>query len=127
MIFTGNFSNLEKYKKAGYVPVSIARYPIKNYFGATYTKLAPSKDMLHMGEVEYRKRYAQILSGLNKSEVLNELSKMGSNIVLICYEKEGEFCHRNLVAEWLSEVTGEIKELGDMKPKKVESNQISCF
>jgi len=129
MIATGNFSNLEKYKKAGYIPVSIARYPIKNYTGVTFTKLAPTHDMLSMNEDDYRKKYTQILSRIDKMDVLNELNKLGSKIVLLCYEREGEFCHRKLVAEWLFEVAGEIIELGNMqrKQKYTQTQEELCF
>ena len=124
MIFTGNFSNISKYVKAGYVPVSISLYPPKWYTGYQYKKLAPTYEMLRMAENKYREKYALLLSSLRKEKVLEEIRAfcMGANIVLLCFEKEGEFCHRRLVAEWLQQISGEIKELGDMKPQKKDNS-----
>ena len=55
----------------------------------------------------------QVLSHLNPIEVYNRLEELscGQDIVLICYEKSGDFCHRYLVADWLSKNLGiEVKE-----------------
>ena len=42
----------------------------------------------------------------NADDVVKELYKLAEksqdeDIVLICYEKPGDFCHRHLVANWL--------------------------
>jgi len=55
---------------------------------------------------EYVERYKQKLSELDKAEVLHKLQQISQDnhdkdIVLLCYEKPGDFCHRHLVAEWL--------------------------
>ena len=34
----------------------------------------------------------------------------GKDIALICYEKPGEFCHRNIVREWLKEFGYKVEE-----------------
>ena len=50
---------------------------------------------------EYQK---QVLSLLNPKIVLYELEKMTSKsemVVLLCYEKPKDFCHRHIVADWI--------------------------
>ena len=32
-----------------------------------------------------------------------ELSNNAENIILLCYEKSTDFCHRHLVANWINE------------------------
>ncbi len=56
----------------------------------------------------------------------NEVIKINSNInfedpikvgkelqgmILLCYEKTGDFCHRHLVAEWLREAKFDVEEI----------------
>lgn len=47
---------------------------------------------------------SQVLQNLDPRQVLLELG--GDNVVLLCWEAPGEFCHRLVVAAWLQ------KELG---------------
>jgi hypothetical protein len=103
-IYTGNFANVKKYEAAGYIPVSIARYPLRYYTGLRYSKLAPLDWMLKLPEREYITEYnSRILGALNPSTIVDELNFLskGKDVVLLCYEKEGDFCHRRLVAKWL--------------------------
>ena len=78
-----------------------------------YPALAPTRQMLKMGEAEYRAAYQEILDRLDPRKVYQEL---GEDAVLLCWEKPGEFCHRRLVAEWLEEHLGvtiiELREPG---------------
>jgi uncharacterized protein YeaO (DUF488 family) len=76
---------------------------------AIYKALAPSWSILgnyqaslHTKENQeiYEKRYrTEILAKRNPIEVARDLNGM----VLLCYEKSGEFCHRHIVAAWLYE------------------------
>lgn len=55
---------------------------------------------------EYRERYLHQLSFLSRNDVLKMLEKIsiengGKDIILLCWEKPEEHCHRHLVAEWL--------------------------
>jgi uncharacterized protein (DUF488 family) len=46
---------------------------------------------------------------LNKQEikdVLEELENEGKDIIFLCYEKSGDFCHRHILADWLEENMG---------------------
>lgn len=40
---------------------------------------------------------------LNKLNVEEMYEKLGSDAILLCYEKPGEFCHRHLIAQWFNE------------------------
>ena len=76
------------------------------FTGKQYKKLAPTWDIFNewkkTGSNEiYTKRYKwAILDQLNPQEVYDEL---GANAVLLCYEAPNKFCHRHLVAQWLTD------------------------
>lgn len=53
---------------------------------------------------------SEVLDGLDATNVILDFSRMAygfnvgeNDIALICYEKPADFCHRHLVAEWLSQ------------------------
>ena len=55
----------------------------------------------------------QVLLPLNASEVLSELQSLAGldkDIVLLCYERPTDFCHRHLVSTWFREHGIECKE-----------------
>lgn len=83
-------------------------------------------------EARYNERYInevinkvdlkQVLSNLQKQidmdtldllEVDNVWESKNLHIALVCFEKSGDFCHRNLVAEKLKEVGIPCRELDD--------------
>jgi len=107
---TSNFS------RAGRDPsikcVSIALYAPRGYPKVRrYPALAPTRQMLKMGEAEYRAAYQEILDRLDPRKVYEDL---GENSILICWEAPGKFCHRRLVAEWLEKHLGvTVPELRD--------------
>lgn len=111
-IYTGNFANLRKY--TGLFPVSIA-LTAKGYEGACYRKLNPSWSYMDEPQDIYTLRFNQHLATLNPQAVYNELAALskGKDVVLLCHEKEGDFCHRHLVASWLeANLHITVKELG---------------
>jgi len=95
--------------------VSIACFKPHWFKGRQYSKLAPTVGILerykYTGDakqyvIEYKK---YILDKLDPQEVYDEL---GKDSILLCFEKSGQFCHRNLVANWFKEKLGiEVKEL----------------
>lgn len=102
MIYTGYFAKETMYREAGLVPVSIARYPAKGYRGYKCPVLAPTGQMLHMHEARYVPMYNEtILGKLDPVRLEEELRKLGENVVLLCFERPSDFCHRQLVAKWL--------------------------
>ena len=94
--------------------VSIARSCPAGFKGRVYKKLAPPYSLLKkykedLDEDFYTKEYNEILAKLNPETVYEEL---GPDVVLLCWELSGKFCHRRLVAKWLSDNLGlDIQEI----------------
>jgi uncharacterized protein YeaO (DUF488 family) len=115
MIYTSYYNNLRNIQRyaPNVVPVSISIYPPDWYTGLTYSKLAPKRNFFNEWKINhdndfYVKEFnKQVLSNLDPKEVAKELYEMSnqSDLVLLCYEKPNEFCHRHLVADWLRDVT----------------------
>lgn len=114
-MYTGYFDNCTKYKELGLVPVSIAIRTPPYILDLRYPKLAPTPELFfewkygnHRGDnAYYTKRFVEEVLGKFKdpAEALNELCQMAGTshdrIILLCYEKPGQFCHRHLVANWI--------------------------
>lgn len=112
------------YAKCRRIPHTITRISIAGkapagYRGTEYKVLAPKKEFFMKWKENHDNNYyikcfnEQVLSCLNPVEVYNKLEELscGQDIVLICYEKSGDFCHRHFVADWLSKNLGiEVKE-----------------
>lgn len=117
-IATGNFANVKKYVAAGYYPISIA-ISARYFTGVSYRPLNPERSYMMEHENTYTPKFNRKLELLNPNQVMNDLHKLseGKNVVLLCHEAEGEFCHRRLVAKWLKEKLNiEVPELGKMQP-----------
>lgn len=127
MIYTSYFGRL-KQLSFEIVPVSICVKPPVWYRGLQYKKLAPSYDIL----MEYKRdpnieRYTrrfqkEILDRLDPEEVVKDLNTLIKSdthtfeAALMCYEKPTDFCHRQLVAEWLIKNNFEVEELSAALP-----------
>lgn len=113
-LYTSYFNSTTfEYKDA----VSIAGKSPPYYSGAEYKKLAPKywffEKYKRDGDKEYytKQYYEEVLNKLDPGEVYSDL---GQNAVLLCWEKPGEFCHRHIVAEWLTNaIDVEIREIGE--------------
>ena len=109
-MFTGYFAQYKFYKEHGLQPVSISRVTPQGmpYF-PSLPELAPSYDLIRgikegrLTQEEYTTAYKEHLSKLRKEDILARLSEIGdlSKLVLCCYEKPHDFCHRHIVADWL--------------------------
>ena len=97
--------------------VAISRTQPRGWTGRAYEPLAPSWRLLAaaksgaIDEGEYTRRYrAEVLSKLDPATVRADL---GEDVVLLCWENSGAFCHRRLVAEWFEENLGvSVPEMG---------------
>lgn len=129
-VYTSYFGNLNKLGKAGIVPISIARYSPRWYNGPRYIEVSPTSYMLSSAcsHEEYLQKYNEILSRLNPVKVLEDVKKIsgGRDVALCCYEKPGDFCHRHLLAEWLTKNGYEVKEW-EPEEKKEQTQQLSLF
>lgn len=115
-MLTGYFARLKDYQKINLTPISIAAKAPSWYKGDEYKKLAPKwsfysewKNGSHKGDNNYYIKHfkEEVLDNLDPEQVLKELEGFSGvsedNIILLCYEKSGTFCHRHLVADWLNQ------------------------
>ena len=109
MIYTGCFSEIKKYEQAGLTPVSIAGYAPEDYKGIQFKTLAPKYSWWKewhdkkLSNDWYKTKYQEtVLDKLNPKVIANRLQAFGEKVVLLCYEHPNEFCHRQLVANWLT-------------------------
>lgn len=120
---TSYFGNLRNIK----VPLSISQYPPEWYDGPELKMLAPPRDLLkaaHNGlsHEDYTRIYKeQVLSKIDPRELYDAIiEEYGDEVMLLCFEKPGDFCHRRLVAEWFQEnLNIEVAEW--IKPSKIRS------
>ena len=112
-IYTSYFAVLRRIPEH-IVPVSICLKVPDWFTGTQYKTLAPTSSILYQqksnpDESRYISRFnSEILGVLNREHVVKELENLsdGKDVVLLCYEKPTSFCHRQLVAGWLSEYIG---------------------
>ena len=115
MLYTGSHNAWKDSDILKKYAISGNRGKDADYRGLCYPALAPKISfwrIWHSGigivpECENTKYYIieywnQVLSKLNPEEVYKELD--GS--ILLCYEPNGQFCHRHLVAAWLEITLG---------------------
>lgn len=89
--------------------ISISRGIPSWYHGLSYNKLAPRwetvKKYKNGGSWEdyVREYYETVLDKLDPEEVYNDLMRLsgGKDVVLLCYEKSTDNCHRHIISEWL--------------------------
>lgn len=112
---TGYFARLKDYK----YPISICGKAPDFYTGPQLKILAPKfwffkefKDQKseHYLDIDfYTKNFKlEVLDKLQIENVIQRIQNIYPNvslddITLICYEKPSDFCHRHLVANWLTE------------------------
>lgn len=117
MIYTSYFARCKKLPK-GLIPISIARQAPLGYTGLEYKTLAPAWDILSeykqtKDERTYIQQYNYQLFLLSADQVVKELKELAQSdqIILLCYEKPDDFCHRHLVAKWLTEHGYDTQEI----------------
>lgn len=125
-IYTGYYGALKFYREKGLFPVAIS-LSVPHWIGGgipNYKPLNPKGWMLKLDRPEYTEAYNEtILGNVVYEDFLDWLDKVseGKDVVLLCFEKPSDFCHRQLVAEWLNiycpafEVSEFLKESN--KPK----------
>lgn len=63
-------------------------------------------------EEQYKVRYLELIKKKCSGDPRLVLMSLKEGDVLLCYEKPGEFCHRQLAADFLKSVEGvEVEEL----------------
>lgn len=122
MIYTSYFANLKKMPK-DIIPIAICGKSPKGWKGLEYKKLAPKYwffqvwKAIHWNEFYIYCYEKEVLDTLDPHEVVVELFRLAKlknpdvkDIVLVCFEKSGDFCHRHLDANWLNDYEYEVKE-----------------
>lgn len=117
-VYTSYFANWRKFP-IGCEAVGITRFMPPYWKHPNWENLAPSKELLrqyrdgNIDEFIFRIKYFDELKQrkITPKMVVNELKKFNKDIVLCCYEKPGDFCHRHLLAEWLKDEIA-VTELG---------------
>lgn len=121
-IATGYFARAKSYAEMGYALVSIAR--VAPWFLAKECNvyscdcLAPTDEILALKDNpdEYVPKYRrEILRNLKADDVYHRLYMIArqentDKVVLMCYESPEKFCHRHLIAEWLTNNLGRRTE-----------------
>ena len=112
-LYTGYFAGLKRYGE-NVLPIAICRYIPKWYSGIHFGMVAPKPSILKnykdgfFTEEDYEILYRQQLSLLNfQKDFLLPLKKVldndNRNVVFLCYERTGEFCHRHIFSQWINE------------------------
>lgn len=116
-IYTSYFANYRNFPDNA-LALGITRFPPNYWDGINIANFAPSEKLLRqyrnkdIDEFMFKNLYLEeINSKYSREDVLNifDLLSTGGkfDIILCCYEKPNEFCHRHILAEWL----GDVKEL----------------
>lgn len=120
-IYTSYFDNKKlkgKHNDMFLIPVCNRVYVWDGY-SEHYSELAPDMrevEKLHEAMIvtermkrDFTQKYIEKLDFLRKEKVLDryvddlELRKSFQDVVLLCYEKPKEFCHRHILAKYLNE------------------------
>jgi len=113
MIFTSYYGNWRKFP-AGFTLVSISQACPPGVACLKAPLLAPSKSLLadykggKVDEGEYEDRYLSEL-GMKRDYLAGVLTAMkGKDVILLCYEKSSDFCHRHLFRKYVEQTFPEI-------------------
>ena len=126
MIYTGYFARTKQYTDNGLQVVSIAGKAPDFFKGPKYPSLAPKYEMFmdwkkgKIDNFDYTRIFKERLNSLDPHAVKRFLTSFDKDVVLLCYEKPGDFCHRHIVADWIEENLGLIVEEYDFNKVKAE-------
>lgn len=131
-IYTSYFGNIRRLNEAGIFAVCVAIGKPKYLNLPQIINVAPTRYMLSdaCSYEEYLRLYDQILARQNAQQVVKQIEALsgGRDVALCCYEKPGDFCHRHILAKWITDNTGiEVKEFGVIEKKKPKYEQASFF
>jgi hypothetical protein len=132
-IFTSYFGNSRKLKEAGVNMICVAIGKPRFIAGIPQMlNVCPTRYMVSgpCSREEYLKLYDRILASQDANQVVKQIEMLsgGKDVALCCYEKPGDFCHRHILAKWITENTGiEITEFGVVEKKEPNYEQASLF
>jgi uncharacterized protein (DUF488 family) len=102
-LFTSNF------RRSGQHPGAVAISNGQGFYWHVpqYRPLVPAWKLVRdskAGLIErqaFDREYLAQLHALDPRRVLFDLAAFGPEVVLLCWEKPGDYCHRRLAAQWL--------------------------
>jgi len=115
MIYTSFYGN--KNIPSSMTKVSISRYPPTSWKGAILKELAPSEQLFYnlrhkiITPSQFCDLFIQEINTPTFMSLLQALMDYPSDIVLLCYEKPTQFCHRQLISKLAKQYNIIIKEL----------------
>lgn len=128
MVYTSYYAQMRNFPSTGFKAISISRGVPQFYRGERLLELAPPSYVLsyYKNNIDkcntekeksaleswYDREYVKHLEniGIDKIKELLEIKgeigediwkSMDTNLVLLCYEKSADFCHRNLLSNFL--------------------------
>ena len=114
--YTSNFKNIKNVE----IPIAISRKPPDWYKGTILKSLCPTWNLVadyktgKISSTEYEERYKK---ELDKNGVDFQLlaETLPNNATFLCWETKNKFCHRQLIAKYLNDLT-DITILSKRKP-----------
>ena len=128
-IYTSYHAKAKALKEMGFCIINISvkfpQFGDPKIYAASVKKLAPAYDMLKLSDKEYYRRFDEILAKTSPAEIFLELEKIAiqsgsENVVLLCYEKDRNTCHRSYVGDWIANGLGIVVEEVNFDPPKKE-------
>ena len=131
-IYTSYFGNSRKLNAAGIKIICVAIGRPRFLSVPQMLNVCPTRYMISgpCSKEEYLRLYDQILSKQDAYQVVKQIEMLsgGQDVALCCYEKPGDFCHRHILAKWITDNTGiEVNEFGLEERKRPEAVQGSLF
>ena len=131
-IYTSYFANSRKLNEADIKIICVAIGRPRFIKAPQMLNVCPTRYMVSgpCSREEYLKLYDQILSEQDAHQVVKQIESLsgGKDVALCCYEKPGDFCHRHILAKWITDNTGiDVKEFGVIEKQELETVQASLF
>lgn len=119
MYYTSYFGNIKKIDKTKYqlAAISNEKPSFCDESVLDWSFLGPWKQLLSdyknniISEEEYARLYTENLEAIWPSLERWFMMNERRNIVMLCYEAKGKFCHRHILSKFLNEHGFECKEL----------------
>ena len=132
-IYTSYFGNSRKLKEAGIKIICVAIGRPRFISGVPQmVNVAPTRYMISAAcsHDEYLRLYNNILESQDAKKVVEQIKTLsdGQDVALCCYEKPSDFCHRHILAKWLTDKSGiDILEFGVVVKKVPKYELASLF
>ena len=117
-IYTSYFSQIRNFPK-DFVPVAICG-SIPEWYKGLWTKMvAPKWGFFQEWKQNHDNNFyiehfnKEVLDKITPQDFENKLKEITNNakiVILLCYEKPEDFCHRHLVADWMNKAGYKVKE-----------------